>query len=99
MPDIKDPQATLFLNGTLRPLCETIRAVQARIDDAKVQYDLNLQAIFAGDGLVDDGRAGEGVSQLDAADVKAVMSVLTDINAAYNAEIITKPCVRPLEAS
>lgn len=96
-----------FLNQTLRPLCERLRAVQVELETSRVAYQVGPMATVAAAvgadpvEVVDDGRATEGVNQLSADEVAAAMGLLNDIAAAVAANpaglaAMHKACVRPL---
>lgn len=104
MADITDPQAIKFANEVVRPLCEQVRAIKARIDDAMIAWFGGLNSVIgssADDNLI-DGREIEGISQLTGDDITGVMSVLSglqsDLDQAGVPQRIQKPCVRPLSA-
>lgn len=97
---ITDPQAIKFLNEVVRPLCEQVRAQHAKTGDASTSWYGGINTLFPNTAeVVDDGRASEGISVLTGANVNSVMSILLAMDAQYNSEIITKPCVRPITAS
>lgn len=97
---IDDPQAIKFVNEVIRPMAESARAIVARVEDAKTAWFGGLNQMFPNDSTaVDDGREAEGISRLTGQDINSVMSVLIAMDDQINAEIIAKPCVRPLEAS
>lgn len=100
MPDITNPEAIKFANEIVRPLAEEARAFRAKVEAATTVWYGGMNAKFPNDASeVDDGRANEGVSRLDGADVNNLMGNLIAMAAAGNAEIISKPCVRPLSAN
>lgn len=97
---ITDPQAIRFTNETVRPLCEKLRALAAEIAAAQTIWFGGINALFPNDTTaLADGRENEGVSRLTGANVNSAMGVLIAVAGATNAEIIAKPCVRPLAAS
>lgn len=100
MPDINDPQAVRFCNEVVRPMCELARAFVARTQSHTTEWFSGINALFPNDSSpVDDGRETEGVSRLTGADVNSVMGILIAMAAESNSEIISKPCVRSLQAS
>jgi len=97
---ITDPQAVKFSNEEVRPLCELARAFNAKVTDMQTSWYAGINNLFPNDSTVlDDGRQGEGVSVLTGADINSAVSTLIAMLNASNAQIIDKPCVRPLEAS
>jgi len=100
MSTITDPRALKFTNQQIRPLSEAVRGLIAQINAAQTDWFSGLNALFPNDTtLVDDGRSSEGINELTGADVNSVVNILIAIQNASNAQIIAKPCVRPLSAS
>jgi hypothetical protein len=105
MADITDPEAVKFSNEVVRPLCEDVRALKARIDDAMIDWfdGLNTTVGSSVNDTLIDGRASEGVSQLTGDDITGVMTVLaslqTTLDGAGVPGRIQKPCVRPIQTS
>lgn len=101
---IDDPQAIKFCNEVVRPLCERIRGLKADIDAARTAYDAGIGELFAGKGKepIDDGRAAEGVSQLEGNDVLAFVDLVlyqmrdNVLGKVGGSEVIARPCVRSL---
>lgn len=103
MASITDPRAITFANVYLRPICEEIRALKARITDANNQWTANSNAVAGlfgtnADVLV-DGRAAEGINQLTGLQVQQAIGVFSSLASAVNDQIIQVPCVRPLAAT
>lgn len=97
---ITNPQAIQFCNQIVRPFCEAVRAQHAKTGDASTAWFAGINNLFPNTAeIVDDGRTSEGVSILTGADVNSVINILIAMDAEYNTQIITKPCVRPLTAS
>lgn len=97
---IVNPQGIDFVNREIRPLCESVRGIVARINNTTTSWFAGINTLFPNDStLVDDGREAEGVSRLTGADVNSVMGILIAMAAASNTEIIEKPTVRPLEVN
>lgn len=97
---VTNPIAIEFCNEEVRVLCESARALVARIQNSTTSWFAGINAMFPNDStLVDDGRENEGVSRLTGADVNSAMGVLIAMAAASNSEILEKPTVRPLQAS
>lgn len=98
MPDIVDPEAVRYVNEVVRRLAEKARGLKAEILAAQTQWYAGLNvAIPNTTDLVADGREAEGVSRLTGADVNNAMGQLIALASAINDEIISKPCVRPLQ--
>ena len=97
---ITDPQAVKFSNEQLRPLCESTRALVVQLQSMETQWYGGINALFPNDTtILDDGRQAEGIAVLTGADVNSAVSVLIAMLNAYNAQIIEKPCVRPISVS
>lgn len=100
MADITDPEAIRFVNEQLRPLCEEARALRARVDAMSTAWFAGLDDEFPNDtSPLLDGREAEGVSRLTGAQVVNAVSNLIAMSAAGNAEILSLPCVRPLDVN
>lgn len=102
---ITNPAAIRFVNEHVRPLCEEIRALAAKLDASRALYDAGIGNNFYGhEGeAIEDGRDAEGVSRLNGSHVTAFTAlVLYDLKAVLDgvgaAATIAVPCVRPLEA-
>lgn len=99
MAKIRDPEAIRFVNEQVRPLCEKARGLAAETQAMQTTWFAGLNASFPNDGTVlDDGREGEGVSRLTCAQINSAVGVLIAMAGQANAEIVAKPCVRPLSA-
>jgi hypothetical protein len=98
MADITDPIAIKFCNEVVRPFCEAIRAQHFKTEDASTAWNAGTGALFPNDptAIVLDGREDEGINPLDGALVNQVYGVFLAMDAAYNSELITIPCVRSL---
>lgn len=96
---ITDQRAVKFTNEVVRPLSEDIRNLVARIEAAKISWFAGTNVLFPNriDAALDDGRDGEGVSRLTGADVNSFMAIAINMQAASNAEIISKPTVRAMK--
>ena len=97
---IDNPEAIRFVNEQVRPLCEALRALKARIVAAQSTWFATVADNIPNDAqeAIEDGREAEGVSRLDGAQVNSAMSILGAVATATNDEIISIPCVRPLQA-
>ena len=97
---ITDPEAIKFVNEYIRPMCENVRASNARGADFTIKW-AGLSGDFPNDPaeIVEDGRDAEGISRLSGADIQAVAAVfdalLGDLDMTAQA-VIQKPCVRRL---
>ena len=81
-------------------MCEQIRALVANLTAMQNQWFLGTNALITNDASpVVDNRAAEGIIELTGADVNSVMNIVSALITANNAQIIQKPCVRPLGAS
>lgn len=102
---ITDPQAIRFTNEVVRPMAEKLRGLKVEIDAALTTYNAGVGDIFynASAEIIDDGRANEGVSRLTGNDILLLITQLqtiqTQLNAGGVANVIAKPCVRPLTIS
>jgi len=105
MPEITDAEAIRFVNEKIRPMAEKLRALDALIDDLRTSwFGGGLSAHFAtGADTVADGREAEGVSRLTAQDVTNLMTqagtIATQFDGGGVMDVITKPCVRALQAT
>jgi hypothetical protein len=100
MADITDPEAIRFVNEEIRPLCESARALAARIDSMKDRWDAGISDIFANnEDVLIDGRADKGVSVLTSLNIKQAGADLLAMRASITDAQISKPCVRPIEIS
>lgn len=100
---IDNPEAIRFVNETVRPMCEKIRALKAEIDSALVTYAAGVGDVYYNNSgeTIADNREAEGVSRLTGNDVLLVVTQLqtiqTQLNGVGVASVIAKPCVRSLE--
>lgn len=100
MTTITDPQAIKFCNEEIRPLCEEIRALVAKIGSVQTRWFGGVNVLFPNDSsAIDDDRDIEGVSRLVGSDVNSVMGIAIAMVSASNADIIEKPTVRSIQAS
>lgn len=100
---IDNAVAVRFCNEVVRPLAEDFRALKARIDAALVTWrDIVSAAVPNDASLVNDKRDADGVSRLTGVDVNnfiALLQALQDrLNQTGVANVVSKPCVRTLEA-
>ena len=97
---ITNPESIRFVNEQVRPLCEKVRALNAEINAMQTLWFSGLNNTFPNTTeAVDDGRDSEGVSRLTGANINSAVGILIAMEGASNAEIIQKPCVRPLSVS
>jgi hypothetical protein len=104
MAAIDNAAYRVFVREQIRPLCEAARALSARVAAMKTTYDAeinNVGGAFAnganGDTIVEN-RTSEGVNDLTKLQIAQAIGALDAIRV-LNAEIISIPCVRALEAS
>jgi hypothetical protein len=102
---ITNTEAIRFTNEVVRPMAEKLRALKAEIDGALTTYNAGVGSVFynASAEEIADGRAAEGVSRLTGNDVLLLITQLqtiqTQLDGGGVANVIAKPCVRPLTAS
>lgn len=95
---ITDPQAIEFCNQYLRPLCEQVRAIKYKIDDAEARWFDGINTIVGtGSEVLDDGR--EALPPLTADDITNAIANLLSVRTAINLDVIELPCVRPLDVT
>lgn len=100
MVAITDPEAIRFVNEQIRPLCEEVRALVARVGAMNTSWQAGINVKFPNDAsAVTDNRDTEGISRLTGADIQSAVGILLAVTAASNSQIISKPCVRALSAS
>ncbi|MCK4623858.1 MAG: hypothetical protein KAV00_00990 [Phycisphaerae bacterium] len=102
MPDpIVNPEAIVFVDERLRPICERLERLHAELGSAWGKWLLVSSHFGEVEAVVEDGRESEGVSQLSGGDVGNVMaqiqSLLTLLDGAGVMDVIRKPTVRPLQ--
>jgi len=89
-----------FVDQAIRTIAEDLRAVLVKIDDADIEWDSGMNAVFDNDATAYvDGRADEGLRQMVESDIHQFIGVMTAIRAAGNNQIIKKPTVRPLSVT
>ena len=103
MPDIVDPQVIKFVNEQIRPMSERLVALDASIEAMLATYFVNVNPILVGSASsdpIEDGRAPQGVSRLELADVQALVAQLQTIQTQFLGagvkDVLTKPNVRTL---
>jgi hypothetical protein len=104
MANITDAEAINFVDTELRPICELMRALDAKITAAQVKWNSGISSHFDTDAdVLIDGRADDGVSVLTGADVKNAMTQMgtydTQMEGAGVRGVISKPTVRALNVS
>lgn len=100
MADVTNPAGAKFVREQVRPLCEEARAFGARVAAMQTAWFAGMNTVIgsgAGDHVI-ESRSAEGVPDLTSAQVTNAVSNLLAMLGAGNAEIISIPCVRPLEA-
>lgn len=101
---ITDAEAIRYCNEQVRPLAERMRALDYEIQAALVTYNAGVGDIFynATGETIEDGRADEGVSRLTGNDVLLLVTQMqaykTAMDQAGVRNVISKPCVRTLQA-
>lgn len=94
---ITNPEAIKFVNEQVRPLAEEARAFVARIAAMQTLWFSGVNGNVPNDTtLLADGRDADGSSRLTGADINSAVGNLIAMAAASNAQIIQKPCVRPI---
>ena len=99
MADITDPEVIRFTNERVRTYAEKLRAVKAEgasLVAAWFSLGVNSRCPNTTD-LLQDGRANEGASRLTGADINSLVGQAANISSQFNADIIEKPCIRPLD--
>lgn len=101
---MNNKEAIRFVNETVRPLAEKIRAMKAELNAARIVWYSGMNAHFnKGIEPVEDERETEGVSRLTCDDVTNFMSQAIKTAeaeaSAWNDQVVSKPCVRTFQAS
>lgn len=101
MPDITSAEAVRFSDEEIRPLAEKLRNLKVEVDAAIVDWFNGVNALFPNDtSTLIDGRADRGDTVLTGADINNLVTQLlayqSQLNQAGVADVIAKPCVRPL---
>lgn len=101
MANVIDTSALKFVREQVRPLCEEARALNARIVAMQTTWNAGMSAIIGSSGTdkVVENRTDEGVPDLTSLQVAQAVGSLLAMLAASNSEIVSVPCVRPLEVS
>ena len=101
MADVTDPSAAKFVREQVRPICEDIRAIAARITATQTTWYAGMNTLI-GNSTTDhviEGRTAEGVPDLTTAEVTNAVANFIAILTASNSQIISIPCVNALSAS
>lgn len=99
---IEVPRVITYSNRIIRPTCETMRNLKAIVDAALITWTNEIASDCPDNAteILIDGRAADGVSILNGEDLNNVIDKFllyqNALNQAGTAEIISKPCVRPL---
>jgi hypothetical protein len=106
---MNQPDVTKFLNESLRPFAEKLRAMNFELSALRYAYATGVGPIIDAavavdpDEMIDDGRAAEGVNQLSVGQVAALMGMITELKALVDADASlagmaagNRACVRPL---
>lgn len=100
---ITDQEAIRYTNEVIRPMAEKLRALKAEIDSALVTYNAGVGDVFYNNSgeTIADNREAEGVSRLTGNDILLLVTQLqtfqTQLNGVGVANVIAKPCVRPID--
>lgn len=98
--DITDPVAIRFIREVVRPLCEAQRALDARYAALQTEWFAGMNTtIGSGSGFVKEDRQAEGVANLTQDQVTNAVANMLAILAAASPEVLSVPCVRPLQAT
>jgi hypothetical protein len=102
---ITNTEVIKYSNEVIRPMSEKIRALKVELDSAMTTWFGTISANCPNDAgeILEDGRSTEGISILTGADITSLVVVMqslqTPLNVAGVSDVISKPCVRPLQAS
>ena len=104
MADITSPEVIKFSNEQIRPLAEAMQALDYRVQAALVTWYATISADCPNDSSpIADGREAEGVSRLTGSDVVNMVTQMAAYKTALELtgvpDVISKPCVRSLEAT
>jgi len=99
-------EVTKFLNERVRPSAERMKALRFVLADNLSKWEQIKDQIPNDDAVIDDGRAGEGVTQLTGAQIHALAGAAKQVSdlleAASSDEAVagavTAAQVRPLSA-
>lgn len=95
MANVTDPFAIKQLSEVIRPICEDMRAIKARIIAFQNTWYGGLNVtIGTGSDLVEDSRESEGVPALTKDQVTNAVAGLIGAAAAINDQVNGAPCVR-----
>ena len=111
MPPITDPRVIRFCNQGVRPVSERLRSLFSDLDDLTRRWDDEIGALVPNTvDVVDDGRADEGISTLEAREVRQFIRIcerfkeLSDGDdttpvtpVALTRDKVNKACVRTLK--
>lgn len=102
MADITNPQTIRWVGEVVRPLAETLRAVNVACEQTMAEWYAGINATVPNDTSdLADGREDEGVSRLTGADINSFLGQVAAIQAVFDVagvvDVINKPCVRSLE--
>jgi len=105
MPDITEPIIVQFVGADIRPRAENIRAIKHLIDDLLVRWFSIITVNPAWTGAVgSDEIITEGTGAILTKDdvtnfVAELQTLQTQLDLPGAMDVITKPTVRPLEAT
>lgn len=98
-----DKEAIRFVNETVRPLAEELRAMRLKLASLRTRWFAGINTKFTADtnAPVLDGREAEGVSRLTCGDVvnfvSQALKTAPGEQGEWNDQIVEKPCVRSIE--
>ena len=91
MPDIVEPDVTVFVNEVIRPIADHLVGMKMKIDIETIYYAneilplINNAAGFADGDLIFDGSESDGRIQLTRLDLTTIASAMSAVNASITA--------------
>ena len=104
MADITNAEVVKFVNESIRPLAEEMRALDLRVQAALVTWYGQITGECPNDSSqLADGRETEGVSRLTGADIVNLVTQFaaykTQMDGSGVRSVVDKPCVRTVMVS
>ena len=103
MADITNPVVLKFMREEVRPICELLMAVEARLEAVEARITNQVAPAVAGnvvDDLIEDGRASEGIAQYTKRDLVRFNGIITglrtELQKANVAATLDKGAVNPV---
>ncbi len=99
---ITNEQVIRYSNETIRPIAEKMRNLKSEVDAALVTWYAQISSNCTNDvgEVLEDGRVVDGVSVINGEDITNFVNQMkayqTQLNLGGVADVISKPCVRPL---